>query len=397
MIFGEKIDFQGVVMKYPEKGDTQKLTVKLQPPYSGRVLVETQRYPEFDYGDLIGFKGKIKKPDDSGYANYLAKEGISGTVSFPGTELTAKNRDSTMKAALFKLREKLILIFQKTLPSEKAAFLAGITLGERAEFSKEFKEAMSSSGTTHLVALSGYNITVIVMAAFVFFNSFLRRRLTFFLTVLAIFGFVLMTGAEASVVRAAVMGFIALLAAQAGRVYSARNAIVLAALFMVLINPKVLYFDVGFQLSFFALVGIVYLLPAVKEFFKLSEDPGFLSWKENFLLTFSAQAFVLPVLVLNFGKFSPVSLLANILILEAVPLTMAFGFITGFLGFFSHYLALVFSWFADLMLSYEVFIIKFFGQWSVFQISAFGVILAAIYYLALTCFILISRRNRTMV
>ncbi|MBN2197907.1 ComEC family competence protein, partial [Candidatus Wolfebacteria bacterium] len=372
IVFNEKTDFQGVIIKYPEKGNFQKLVVNLEPPYSGRILIETQRYPEFYYGDLIAFEGKIIKPSNLGYANFLAKEGISGTVSFLEVELIAKDKGLKIKSCLFKLRNKIVSIFQKTLSFKKAAFLAGITLGERAEFSKKFKEAMNASGTTHLVALSGYNITVIVTIVFILLNSFFRRRITFLITILTIIGFVLLTGGEASVVRAAIMGFIALFAREVNRVYSARNAIILSAFFMVLFNPKVLYFDVGFQLSFFALLGIIYFLPAVKNFLKLSEDSSIFSIKENFLLTFSAQIFVLPVLIINFGNFSAISLFTNILILEIIPLTMAVGFIIGFLGLFSYYLALVFSWFINLLLSYEIFIIEFFGQKGVFQIKSFN-------------------------
>jgi competence protein ComEC len=390
--FDEKINFQGLVIKNPERGNQQKLTVALQPPSSGNILIKLQPYPGFDYGDLINFEGVIKRPKPVSYADYLAKEGIFGTIAFPKTELIAKNQGSAIKSFLFKFKEKIVINFQKTLPPEKSAFLAGITLGERAEFSKEFKEAMSKSGTTHLVALSGYNITIIVLAMFALFNYFLSRRLTFILTILVIFGFVLMAGAEASVVRAAIMGFIALLASQVSRLYGVRNAIILAAFFMVLINPKVLYFDTGFQLSFAALIGIIYLSPAIKKFFKISDEPGLLSLRENFLTTLSAQLFVLPFLVLNFGKFSLIALLANLLILSAIPLTMTLGFIIGFLGFFSYYLSLILGWFANLFLSYEVFVIKFLGQWNILQISSLSIFLSFIYYSALVIFVLFINR-----
>ncbi len=392
VVFDKKINFRGRVVDNPERGNQQKLVVTLHSPYSGNVLVKLQSYPNFDYGDLINFEGVIKRPEPISYADYLTKEGIFGITSFPQTELIAKNQGSVFRASLFKLKEKVVLNFQKTLAAEKSAFLAGITLGERAEFSKEFKEAMNKSGTTHLVALSGYNISIIVLAMFIFFNYFLSRRLTFVLTVLAIFGFVLMTGAEASVVRAAIMGFIALLANQFSRLYSVRNAIVLAAFFMVLINPKVLYFDSGFQLSFAALIGIIYLSPAIKKFFKISDESGFLSLRENFLTTLSAQLFVLPLLVLNFGKFSLISLLANLLILSVIPLTMSLGFILGFLGFFSYHLSLILGWLVNLFLSYEVFIIKFLGQWNILQISSLNIFWVIIYYSALVIFVLFASR-----
>ena len=360
IVFDRKINFSGIVADYPERGGQQKLVVDLNEPYRGKILTKLQPYPSFNYGDSISFGGTIKKPSPESYDNYLAKDGIFGTTDFPKTELIAVNQGSKIKTALFNIKEKTVGVFQKVLPSEKAAFLSGITLGERAEFSKELKQRMKNSGTTHLVALSGYNISIIILAVFNVF-IFLGRRWAFVLSVLLVAGFVLMTGAEASVVRAALMGGIALIAQQIGRLYSFRNAIAAAAFLMVLGNPKVLSFDVGFQLSFLSLLGIVYLMPAIKKLLRFVEEPGFLSWRENFLTTVSAQLAVAPLLVFYFGNFSPTSFLANVLILTIIPLTMTLGFLLGFLGFIYPPASLVFGWFINLFLYYEIFIIKLFG------------------------------------
>jgi competence protein ComEC len=394
--FNQKTEFVGLVSSYSENRASQKLVVDLKEPHRGRILIKTAPYPAYDYGDLIKFEGVINPSISSGqenpsYANYLAKDGIFGIVNFPKTELISTNRGSLVKAALFKLKQGLIENFQKVLSSEKSAFLSGITLGERAEFSKEFKDAMNNSGTTHLVALSGYNITILVIAIASSLGKVLSRRLTFWLTLSIILGFVLMTGAEASVVRAAIMGGIVLLAKQAGRLYSFRNAIAVAAFLMVLENPKILSFDIGFQLSFTALIGIVYLMPAIQKFFRLSEEPGILSWRDNLLTTFSAQTAVTPLLIIYFGKFSPLSLLANLLILTFIPVTMTLGFILGFLGFISYYLSLIFSWFVNLFLFYETFIIKIFGGWDVLKINSLSVPLAVAYYFVLIAFWLYVR------
>ncbi len=356
IVFDRKINFSGIVADYPERGGQQKLVVDLNEPYRGKILVKLQPYPGFNYGDLIKFEGTI----NPSAANYLAKDGIFGTTDFPKTELLSVDNGSKIKAALFNLKEKTVGVFQKVLPSERAAFLSGITLGERAEFSKELKEQMKNSGTTHLVALSGYNISIIILAAFNVF-IFFGRRWAFVLSVLLVIVFVLMTGAEASVVRAALMGGIALTAQQIGRLYSFRNAIAVAAFLMVLQNPKVLSFDIGFQLSFMALIGIVYLMPAIKKLLRFAEEPGFLSWRENFLTTVSAQLAVAPLLVFYFGNFSPLSFLANVLVLTIIPLTMTLGFLLGVLGFIYFPLSLVFGWFINLFLYYEIFIIKLFG------------------------------------
>jgi len=385
--FSEKTIFNGIVIDYPQRGNAQKLIINIQPPYSGKILVIAKPYPSYNYGDLIQFEGVIKRPEPKNYADYLAKDNIFRTINFPKTEFLAKNQASYFKSRLFKLRENIIANFQKTLPPEKAAFLSGITLGERAEFSKELKDKMSASGTTHLVALSGQNITIIVIAISSFLGFFSRRKSVFWLTLLIIVFFVLMTGAEASVVRAAIMGGIILMAKQIGRVHSMRNVIAVAAFIMVLYNPQVLRFDLGFQLSFVALIGIVYFSPVIRKVFKMKEGEGFLGWRGNLLTTTSAQLAVLPLILINFGNFSLLSLPANILILEAIPLTMILGFALGVIGFIALPLAIIFSWFVNLFLIYELSIINVFSKISL-PVAEIGIIGAIIYYLLITIFIL---------
>ena len=243
--------------------------------------------------------------------------------------------------------------------------MAGIILGERAEFSKEFKEKMKASGTTHIVALSGYNITIVGLAVASVFGYFFKRRIVFILTILTVVGFVLMTGAEASVVRAAIMGCIILLGQQIGRVHSMRDVIMAAALIMILFDPKVLRFDVGFQLSFLALVGIVYLAPFIKKILKIEDEAGFLGWRKNLLETTSAQMAVAPLLIINFGSFHIASFLANVLILEAIPITMFLGFLMAGIGFVFMPLATIIGWFAGVFLSYEFLIIDIFSKISI--------------------------------
>ena len=392
IVFGEKTFFSGIIIDYPERGERQKLIIELQPPAKGRILAQLKPYPNFNYGDLIQFEGTIKKPFSPDYADYLSKDGIFGVVDFPKAELIAENKTSKIKTVLFKLKEKILLSFQKVLSPQKAAFLGGITLGERAEFSKEFKEKMSKSGTTHLVALSGYNITIIGIAISAFFGWFLSRRRAFLLSIAGIIGFVLMTGAEASVVRAAIMGGIALFAKESGRVHSMRNAVSVAAFLMILVNPKILRFDLGFQLSFLALLGIVYLSPAIQKFFKIKEEKSFLGWRENFLTTASAQLAVAPLLIMNFSQFSFTSLLANVLILEAVPLTMFLGFLIGAAGFLFMPMAMILGWLAGLFLAYELAVIDIFSKFSL-SISEIGIFGAMVYYLIIIAFIIYEQRK----
>lgn len=393
LVFDQKTSFSGVIIAV-EKGASQKLTVDLQNSQKGLILVTAKSYPSFQYGDLIGFEGVAKKTDNFSYGKYLRKNRIIGIIDYPQISLLKSNQGNPIKDKLLIFKDKTIEVFQRILPSEKAAFLSGLTLGERGEFSKTFKDAMSKSGTTHLVALSGYNISIIITIVFgLFLSSFgVGKRLAFVFSVVFVLLFVMMTGGEASVVRAAVMGIIALLAKEVGRIHSFRNAIIFAAFLMILNNPKLLTFDVGFQLSFLAVIGLIYLSPIIKKLFHFKKESVF-GWQDNFLSTLSAQIMVAPLLISYFSNFSFVSLLANLLILSVIPLTMALGFLGALVGFIFFPLAIVFGWFLNILLSYEVSLIKFFGSINFLNISSMSLLFAMIYYIGLIIFMIFCSKK----
>ena len=125
-----------------------------------------------------------------------------------------------------------------------------------------------------------------------------------------------------------------------------------------------LVWDVGFQLSFLALIGIVYLAPWLKNRLRMSDESGFLNWRENLLKTTSAQLAVLPLLLYHFGYASPLGIITNVLILEFIPLTMTFGFFIALASIFSHLLAMFISFPASVLISYELGIIELFTKFS---------------------------------
>lgn len=354
IVFNTPISFSGIVSQEPQLSEKfQKLELELLPPSAGAIVLLVSLSPEINYGDVINGKGVIEPPSENG------SEPIA---FFPKIEISEHHRGFWLKEKLVDFKKSLISQFGKFLPSDSAALLGGLTFGWRGNFTQELKQQMSLSGTTHLVALSGYNITILVLAVAAVFGYFFSRRMTFYSTGIIIFLFVLMVGAEASILRAAVMGFLALLAKELGRLYSVRNAVALTAAAMIFVNPNFL-FNIGFSLSFLSLLGIVYLEPPFKKFFRIADKPkrDFLSWRENGITTLSAQLAVAPLLIQNFGQFSLTSIAANILILEFVPLTMFLGFLLAGAGLLSHYLGFLIALPINILLQYEVYVIKLFS------------------------------------
>lgn len=382
--FDGEVKISGVIVSNPvTKENSRDFYLKLDNERNSKILVRFSKYPSFNYGDIVEVKGEIKPAEDPGYGKYLAKEGIGGIMYFPEIKFLESGGGSPVKRILFSFKNRMHGVFKRVVPPREAAFLNGITLGGYEGFTSEFRESMSLSGTTHLVALSGYNITIIIIAFSALFLSLFSRRTSYVLTSLFIIAFVLMTGAEASVVRAAIMGILVLFAESSGRVYDLKNAVLFTALVMVLVNPKILVFDVGFQLSFLAVLGILYLKGPIWNITRMKPGPGILSWRENLFTTASAQLAVAPVLILNFGNFSPVSLLANIVILELIPITMFLGFLILLFSLFSYYVALAAGWLAGVFLFLETGLIEFFAGISVPLKVDLGIFGFACYYLLL--------------
>lgn len=379
------ISERGVVVSNPtlEEG-VQEFHLKLENEDSSTVLVKTRKYPEIEYGDELYIEGSVESLEgDSSYDKFLYKNNVVGLIYFPKElEVLDVNKASKIKEFLYDLRNRSALVFQRVLSPLKAAFINGLTLGGYSGFSEQFRDAMEKSGTTHLVALSGYNISVLVWVCMAFFSYFFRKRSSIFITLFIIFCFVVMTGAEASVIRAAIMGSLIVIAGYFGRIYDLRNSLVLAGLLMVLFNPKVLAFDVGFQLSFMALLGIVYVKPLLDKFFGF-ETQGFMAWKENLTVTTSAQMAVFPLLMIRFDYFSLSSLPANVAILELIPITMALGFLILFLYSVLEPVALILSWIAGIFLSVEIEIIELFSDLAIPVNFEMNWITVTVYYLIL--------------
>ena len=341
-----------------------------------KILITTGLYPEFRYGDLVSIRGKLRSPenfDDFDYINYLSKDGIFSLSYYP--KISEIGQDYFLKPSEISFFEKTKLNFfspifrfknafkdsiSRSVAEPNAAFINGILLGSRENIPQDLKEAFNKTGTTHILAISGYNITIVGLYVSSLLTFFMRRQKAFWITVLAIILFTILTGASASVVRASIMGILVLLVYREGRFYSMINSIVFAGAAMVALNPKILRFDVGFQLSFLATLGLIYIAPLLKE--KLKKIPEFWNFKENFAATLSAQLAVLPVILYNFGNFSILSLPANVLILPAVPITMFFGFLSGASGLalpgLGEFLGL-FAWFTA---EYEILVVKMFSS-----------------------------------
>jgi len=245
------------------------------------------------------------------------------------------------------LLEKANQSIEKILPEPQASFLAGLLLGFDKNIPKDLLENFNTTGTRHIIALSGYNITIIasLIMGFLLWLGFWRKH-AFVIAVIAIIFFVLLTGASASASRAAIMGILVLISQQAGRLSNPRNLLASAAFLMLLKEPTVLFNNIGWQLSFAATIGIIYLSPCLKRL------------PEILKTTLSAQITVMPLILFYFHQISLISPLANLLVLPIIPITMLVGFLAVASGVLYTPIGTFLAWPAWLFLSYEIKIIE---------------------------------------
>ncbi len=354
------VDVTGLVTSNPYIASGRQEFIVQDKALGHRYLVKGRMHPKVSYGDEVRIRGTVTYPETLGRRGRLMRQGVYGTLSFPAVQITARGARVGVRGRLYAARNTFRDALIRILPSDEAALVNGVVLGGYSGLGADLVNAMRRSGTMHLVALSGYNVAIVASLVMTLCRALFARRTALIVSVGIIALFVLMTGAEASVVRAAVMGFIGTAAFNAGRARDQSTAIAAAAALMVLMNPKMLVFDAGFQLSFLALLGIVYVRPLVKRFSKF-KNKGFLSWKENLLTTVSAQLTVTPLLIAQFGAVPLAAVPANLAVLWLIPGIMLMGFITAIVGIVAYPLALPLGFLLHAPLAYVIAVIKLFG------------------------------------
>jgi len=295
---------------------------------------------EPSYGDRGTFSCLLD-PIDPEWRMWYATRGIAYRCRDPQWRKTGESRP--VRTTLMRSSSRFEESLARYLPEPEAGLAAGLLLGGDKRLPEEVREAFRDAGLTHIVAVSGYNISVIA-EYFLFLGILLtlpRRRAAPF-ALLATTGFVFVAGAPSSAVRALFMAGTLMLAQWLGRRYESLFALVFVAAVMLLFDPLLLVHDIGFQLSFLATAGIVLAGPRVGRVVRHVPKPVS-PFFEAFLVTVAANLLLIPILLSNFGRFVPAAILTNTVLLPVVPVSMSLAFLTGLLGMFSSALGTIFS------------------------------------------------------
>lgn len=382
------------VVNFPEKRINSQRIVLALDDSPVRILAFIGLHEKIAYGDRVTLKGFLRYPDnfttDLGkefdYNHYLQVRNISYELSFPQIVSIDSTKGNKLIKFLFSIKNSFIYNLELFLPEPHASLASGILLGVKDSIAKNFEASFRRTGLIHIIVLSGYNVTIIADSLMKTF-SFLPYYYGLSFGAISIVLFAIIVGGGPTVVRASIMALLALFARATGRLYDVTLALVVAAGLMIYSSPLILVYDVGFQLSFLATLGLIFLAPALEPYFKFL--PKRLAFQEFFIATASAQIAVLPWLLYKVGELSLVALPVNVLVLPVIPLAMFFSFLTALTAFVFPWLALPLSYITFGFLDYILTVVAVFDSLPVvvLPIVDLSFILVIIMYLLIVTFI----------
>ena len=403
------VAFEGFVSAEPDvRNTTQNIKIKLG---KDNVLVTTEKYPEYHYLDKLRITGKLEEPaetEEFSYKKYLLKDHIYSVMGFPKIQVIGKVNPTVLQkfySSILDLKQKIRENIQKNYSPPGSLIMQGMILGDKAAIPKDLKNKFSVTGTSHIIAVSGTHLVILGALLLKFLTIIgLSRSKSFYASVIFICFYILLVGAPSSGIRSAIMAIIFMLGQKLGRQNASLRMIFFAGALMLLQNPLLLTLDVGFQLSFLAVLGLILFEPLVKRFFnfrlrRIKKNFSFGEAREDGLVsmvstTLSAQIFTLPIIVFNFGNISWVYPITNILILPVIYCLMLFGFMSVVAGLFWGALSWILSLPCTFILWYFMWVVDLFSQpWMSKVINDVHWIWLVFYYLAVAIILRIIRKK----
>lgn len=372
-----RITIEGIVIREPDiRESSQHLYVRSSEEV---LLITTDLHQEISYGDKISASGELKRPltfeTDLGrtfnYKGYLQAAGVNYTIAFATVAVIEGGHGNVAIAWILEGKHMFMANIEAVIRQPHVGLGEGLLLGVKQALGEELETVFRKTGIMHIVVLSGYNIMLVVVFVMYLLAFVLPLKMRLLCGGVAILLFALMVGLSATVIRASVMAVLILVAKGTGRTYAVVRALAFTGIVMLVLNPYLLAFDVGFQLSFLATLGLILVAPHLEKY--VGFMPTHIGLRGFLTATLATQLFVLPILLYQIGEFSVVSVIVNVLVLPMVPVAMLLTFITGMVGFASTAVSLPFAYLSYLSLQYILFISENFARlpFAAFTVPAF--------------------------
>ncbi|MBZ0277304.1 MAG: ComEC/Rec2 family competence protein [Anaerolineae bacterium] len=377
------LTIEGVVIAEPDVRDDR---VQLQVaagtvtrigqtvPTQGTVLVQAPPLVNVHYGDRITATGNLSLPaeyDTFSYADFLARSGVFSLMKNAAVEVVASGQGSPVITAPLDLKTRAAGLIARNLPEPAAGLLTGMLLGNESSIAPEVADAFSKVGVSHIIAISGFNMAIVSGVMLGLLERFrFSRRWSAIIALTTVGLYTVLVGANAAVLRAAIMSSMLVIGGLLRRKTYVPASLAFVALLMSLQNPTVLW-DVSFQLSFFATLGLALFVTPISRWFNrllartlphrtATRVGDFLA--EPLVVSLAAQVTTLPLIILYFGRLSLVSLLVNLLVIPAQSYLFIIGLLATVVVFVAPPLGQILYWITLVLLAWTVGVIRLFAR-----------------------------------
>ncbi len=389
---GQSGTITGLVVSQPRlRGDRIRLRLDSEEIFvnselistNGLVLIEADRGAEVQYGDRIRATGKLALPatwDTFSYADYLGRHGVFSIMQNAGLEVVDSGHGSRLTAALLRLKLTAQQNIASAIPEPQAGLLTGILLGDEDGISPELKDDFARVGASHVVAISGFNMVIVSgIVVRVLSSLFRRNRAVVTLNALSVIAvYALFVGASPGILRAALMSGLLVVGSQLNRKTFVPTSLAFATLLLSLVHPSVLR-DIGFQLSFLAVLGLsLFADPLSTRFRQLLDSflPGraaaalhsFLN--EPLIVSIAAQITTLPLIILYFGRLSLVAVPVNVLIVPVQAAVLLLGMTAAVVYAFIPLIGTLIYWADMVFVSWTISVVRAFANLEFAEIMA---------------------------
>ncbi len=372
---GKKVELQGIILEADKGGRFSSILLRVDRAridedwkrVEGNIMIYSFNFPLPKIGDEVRVYGKLTEPEP----DYLKRRGIHSITFYPELRILG-NKGSPVKRFIFNVRENLNNSLITSLPEPQCSLSQALTLGIRTHVPYSLKKEFRTTGTYHLMAISGLHLSIICGTLLSLLTFLLgRKRPTYLiLTFILLWFYVLISGMRPPIMRASIMASMILLAHYLGRPAGGLGLLSLAAAVMVGVRPQLLW-DVSFLLSFSAMVGIITLSPyfqrggekLVKSAIKEEGLSLSIANQANMSLALSLGAVLatFPLIAYYFDIVSPISPIATLFALPAILPIILTSFGVGITGIFSPLLSQVMGWLAFPFLSYLMVVVEGFS------------------------------------
>ena len=323
---GTNEKFEGIILGKKSETDYKTTYIikikKINEIFAGKKFlldVKKKDYSkELEYGDIITFNGVYNKPNVQrnyggyDYSLYLKTQNIYGTFDGSQIELKSKNKGSFIQRGIISFKEYIKGILKENLGEDEAELCIGLVIGDRTNLAKDIQEDFKTSNLTHMLAVSGSHFVYIILAV-TYINKFLKRkRLGQILMIIVIILFMNLTGNTGSVVRSGIMASLGIIASIIHRKSDIWNNMAIAMLIQIILNPYII-FDVGVQLSYGGVIGIVAFNKVVTNSIEQLSHKINNYIKESISVTISANIVIIPIMMYTFNTISLSFVISNLL------------------------------------------------------------------------------------